>query len=92
MNEEITAEVSSGNVFEDLGFDNPQEEFLKANLAREIRATIKRRRLTPDKSAEMLGMKQAEFAAIVTGRTGEFAADRLVRCLESLNRAGKGRS
>lgn len=91
MNEEITAEMSSGNVFADLGFDNAEEEFLKAKLAREIRATIKRRRLTPTKTAEMLGMKEPDVAAIATGRTGEFSIDRLVRCLESLNRAEKGR-
>ncbi|TJV05517.1 MAG: XRE family transcriptional regulator, partial [Mesorhizobium sp.] len=34
MTEDITAEVSSGNVFADLGFDNPEEELLKAKLAR----------------------------------------------------------
>ncbi|MER9104448.1 helix-turn-helix domain-containing protein [Mesorhizobium sp. M0848] len=89
MKEEITAEMSSGNVFADLGFDNPEEELLKAKLAREIRAIIKHRRLTQAKAAEMLGMKQPDFSDIVTGRTGKFLIDRLVRCLESLNRAGK---
>lgn len=84
MNEEITAETSSGNVFADLGFDEPEEELLKAKLAREIRAIIKRRRLTQAKSAEMLGMKQPDVSAIVTSRTGEFSIDRLVRCLEAL--------
>jgi predicted XRE-type DNA-binding protein len=37
---------SSGNVFADLGFANPEEELLKAKLVREIRAIIKRRKLT----------------------------------------------
>lgn len=89
MKEEITAEMSGGNVFADLGFDNPEEELLKAKLVREIRAIIKRRRLTQAKWAEMLGMKQPDVSAIVTGRTGKFSIDRLVGCLESLNRAGK---
>ncbi|MER8917689.1 helix-turn-helix domain-containing protein [Mesorhizobium sp. M0761] len=89
MKEEITAEMSSGNVFADLRFDNPEEELLKAKLAREIRAIIKHRRLTQAKAAEMLGMKQPDVSAIVTGRTGKFSIDHLVRCLESLNRAGK---
>ena len=35
--------ASSGNVFADLGFGNPEEELLKAKLVREIRAIIKRR-------------------------------------------------
>ncbi|ESZ61617.1 helix-turn-helix transcriptional regulator [Mesorhizobium sp. L103C131B0] len=85
MTEDITAEVSSGNVFADLGFDNPEEELLKTKLAREIRAIIKRRRLTQAKSAELLGMKQPDVSAIVTGRTGKFSIDRLVRCLDRLD-------
>ncbi|TPN41188.1 MULTISPECIES: helix-turn-helix transcriptional regulator [unclassified Mesorhizobium] len=85
MTEDITAEMSSGNVFADLGFDNPEEELLKAKLAREIRAIIKRRRLTQAKSAELLGMKQPDVSAIVTGRTGKFSIDRLVRCLDRLD-------
>ncbi|MER8751647.1 helix-turn-helix domain-containing protein [Mesorhizobium sp. M1050] len=85
MTEDITAEVSSGNVFADLGFDNPEEELLKAKLAREIRAIIKRRRLTQAKSAELLGMKQPDVSAITTGRTGKFSIDRLVRCLDRLD-------
>jgi predicted XRE-type DNA-binding protein len=85
MTEDITAELSSGNVFADLGFDNPEEELLKAKLAREIRAIIKRRRLTQAKSAELLGMKQPDVSAIATGRTGKFSIDRLVRCLDRLD-------
>lgn len=85
MSKNITAEMSSGNVFADLGFDNPEEELLKAKLAREIRAIIKRRRLTQAKTAELLGLKQPDVSAIVTGRTGKFSIDRLVRCLDRLD-------
>ncbi|MES0040003.1 helix-turn-helix transcriptional regulator [Mesorhizobium sp. M0091] len=85
MHEDIAALASSGNVFADLGFDNPEEELLKAKLAREIRAILKRRRLTKAKSAEMLGMDQPDVSAIVAGRTGKFSADRLVRCLDRLD-------
>src|SRR5712672_468406 len=77
--------ASSGNVFADLGFDNPEEELLKAKLAREIRAIIKRRRLTQARSAELFGLKQPDVSAIVTGRTGKFSIDRLVRCLDRLD-------
>jgi predicted XRE-type DNA-binding protein len=79
------AEISSGNVFADLGFDNPEEELLKAKLAREIRSIIRRRRLTQAKAAELLGMKQPDISSIVTGRTGKFSIDRLVRCLDRLD-------
>ncbi|WP_245303396.1 XRE family transcriptional regulator [Mesorhizobium loti] len=52
MTEGITGEMTSGNVFADLGFDNSEEELRKAKLAREIRAVINRRRLTQAKSAQ----------------------------------------
>jgi predicted XRE-type DNA-binding protein len=76
---------SSGNVFADLGFDNPEEELLKAKLVRELRAILKRRRLTPEKAAALMGVKQPDVSAIVTGRTGKFTLDRLVRCLDKLD-------
>jgi predicted XRE-type DNA-binding protein len=77
--------VSSGNVFADLGLADPEEELLKAKLIREIRAIIKRRRLTQVKAAVILGLKQPDVSAIVTGRVGKFSIDRLVRCLDRLD-------
>lgn len=85
MTEDNSATVGSGNVFADLGFDNPEEELLKAKLVREIRAIIKRRRLTQANAAELLGLKQPDVSAIVTGRTDKFSIDRLVRCLDRLD-------
>ena len=76
---------SSGNVFADLGFANPEEELLKAKLVREIRAIIKRRKLTQIKAAAMLGLKQPDVSALVTGRVGKFSIDRLVRCLNRMD-------
>ena len=76
---------SSGNVFADLGFANPEEELLKAKLVREIRGIIKRRKLTQTKAAAMLGLKQPDVSALVTGRVGKFSIDRLIRCLNRMD-------
>ncbi len=76
---------SSGNVFADLGFANPEEELLKAKLVREIRGIIKRRKLTQAKAAAVLGLKQPDVSNLVTGRVGRFSIDRLVRCLDRLD-------
>ena len=76
---------SSGNVFADLGFANPEEELLKAKLVREIRGIIKRRKLTQTKAAVLLGLKQPDVSALVTGRVGKFSIDRLVRCLNRMD-------
>lgn len=77
--------ASSGNVFADLGFDNPEEELLKAKLVREIRGIIKRRKLTQAMAATLLGLKQPDVSALVTGRVGKFSIDRLVRCLDRMD-------
>jgi predicted XRE-type DNA-binding protein len=77
--------ASSGNVFADLGFGNPEEELLKAKLVREIRGIIKRRKLTQTKVAAMLRLKRPDVSALVTGRRGKFSIDRLVRCLDRLD-------
>ena len=77
--------ASSGNVFADLGVANPEEELLKAKLVREIRGIIKRRKLTQTRAAAMLGLKQPDVSALVTGRVGKFSIDRLVRCLDRMD-------
>jgi predicted XRE-type DNA-binding protein len=85
MTDDIIVTPGSGNVFADLGFSNPEEELLKAKLVREIRAIIKRKRLTQAKAADLMGLKQPDVSAISTGRTGKFTLDRLVRCLDKLD-------
>lgn len=84
MNGDTSVTPGSDNVFTDLDFDNPEEELLKAKLAREIRAVVKRRRLAQEKAASLMGLKQPDVSAIVTGRTGKYSLDRLVRCLHRL--------
>lgn len=85
MTDDIAITPGSANIFADLGFDNPEEELLKAKLAREIRAILKRRRLTQAGAAQLMGLKQPDVSAIITGRTGKFTLDRLVRCLDGLD-------
>ena len=76
----------SDNVFADLGFERPEEELLKARLVREIRDILKRRRLTQSKAAELLGLKQPDVSALVTGRVDKFSLERLLRCARRLDR------
>jgi predicted XRE-type DNA-binding protein len=77
--------ASSGAVFAGLGFGHPEEYLLKAALVREIRAIIKRRKLTETKAAAMLGLKQPDVSALVAGRVGKFSVDRLLRCLDRMD-------
>lgn len=76
----------SGNVFADLALENPEEEQLKAQLVREIRDILKRRRLTQAKAADILGLKQPDVSALVNGKVGRFSIERLLRCIRRLDR------
>jgi predicted XRE-type DNA-binding protein len=59
---------------------------LKAQLVREIRDILKRRRLTQAKAAELLGLKQPDVSTLLTGRVHKFSLERLLRCLRRLDR------
>jgi predicted XRE-type DNA-binding protein len=86
MTRKIKVTSGGGNVFADLGLDHPEEEQLKAQLVREIRDIIKRRRLTQVKAAALLGLRQPDVSALVTGRVGRFSLERLLRCVRRLDR------
>jgi predicted XRE-type DNA-binding protein len=82
----IAVKRGTGNVFADLGFERPEEELLKAQLVREIRDVLKRRKLTQMKAAEVLGLKQPDVSALLAGRVYKFSLERLLRCIRRLDR------
>jgi predicted XRE-type DNA-binding protein len=67
----------SGNVFADLGLENPDEELLKAQLAVRIRALIGEQELTQAKAAKVLKIAQPDVSALVNGRISGFSLERL---------------
>src|SRR3954469_20647701 len=81
---DIPVTQGSGNVFADLGFAEPEEEFTKAQLASHIRQVIQRRRLTQVAAAALMGIDQPKVSALLNGRLANFSADRLMRLLTSL--------
>lgn len=50
----IEHEKSSGNVFADLGFPNPEQELVKAELTIQIYKRLKNRDLTQAEAAKLL--------------------------------------
>ena len=55
-------EISSGNVFADLGDSQADEMLVKARLAFKIGEIIKQRHLTQVEAADLLGLTQPTFA------------------------------
>ena len=68
----ITFEKSSGNVFADIGFANPEREQLKAHLTLQIYRIIKSRGLTQVEAGAILGVKQPHVSALMRNRSGNF--------------------
>src|SRR5579859_1953949 len=82
--EDIPVIVGSGNVFDDLGFPNPEEEQLKARLAYQIMLAIKRRGLSQARAAKLLGVAQPNISNLARGHYEDFSIDRLLRFLKAL--------
>lgn len=80
----IPVTASSGNVFADLGFPEPEEELTKAQLASHIRQVIRRRRLTQGAAGVLMGIDQPKVSALLNGRLANFSSDRLMRLLTAL--------
>jgi predicted XRE-type DNA-binding protein len=77
-------EPSSGNVFEDLGFPNAEEELAKAGLAIRISQLIAERKLTQKKAGSLLGIDQPKISALLRGKLEGFSTERLLRFVNKL--------
>jgi len=74
-------EVSSGNVFVDFGFPNPEEADAKSDLAFLISSIIKKRNLTQEQAAQLMGIDQPKVSKITRGMLSEFTIERLMKYL-----------
>lgn len=72
---------SSGNVFADLGIDNPEEALAKAKLVFQINKLIKEQGLTQVMAAKKLEVDQPKISALARGRLEGFSIERLCKFL-----------
>ena len=80
----IKYELSSGNVFADIGIENPEEALAKAKLITHIHDVIKKKKLTQKKAAILLGIDQPKVSALLCGKFSGFSLERLIRFLNAL--------
>jgi len=78
------AEMSTGNVFADLGLPNPERELLKARLTLEIYRIVRARGLKQAEAGKILGIKQPHVSALMRNRSGTFSVERLMEFLAAL--------
>ena len=85
MTDKIEYEVSSGNIFADMGLANSEERLAKAKLASKIIEISKERRLTQKKMVAFLGIDQPKISALYNGRLSGFSIDYLIKFLMILD-------
>jgi predicted XRE-type DNA-binding protein len=83
---EIEFEKGSGNVFKDLGFDNPEEELLKSDLTGEIASIIRKKKLTQKQAAKILGVHQPRISTLLKGNFDLFSVETLMHFLQLLGK------
>jgi predicted XRE-type DNA-binding protein len=81
---ETTHEVSSGNVFADLGFPDSEQELVKAKLTVQIFQILRDRKLTQIEAARLLGTTQAQVSALMRCRPVSVSVGRLMEFLTAL--------
>lgn len=80
----VTIEASSGNVFADFGIPNADEHLVKADLAFQIRRSLRERGLTQMEAAKLLGTSQARVSELYNGKVSRMTYDRLLGWLNVL--------
>jgi predicted XRE-type DNA-binding protein len=81
---QIKFETGSGNVFADIGLEDPEVALAKSDLVCRINSIIEVRGLTQVEAARLLGVDQPKVSALRRGRLDEFSIERLIRFLRSL--------
>lgn len=76
----------SGNVFADLGVENPEQELLKAQLTLQIHSILKGSGMRQTEIAKILRIRQPHVSLLIRNRSGSFSVGRLMEFLTALRR------
>lgn len=77
-------EVTAGNIFLDLGLDQPEELLAKAQLLIEVGSLIKKSKLSQKDVALKLGITQPKVSLLISGKLSAFSTDTLLHYLTIL--------
>src|SRR2546423_15101516 len=78
-------EISSGNVFADLGFEDSEERLLKAKLASKIAQLIEEKGWIQAQTAARATLDQPKVSRLLRGQLSGFSAGALFGVLNRLN-------
>ena len=78
-------EEGSGNVFADLGLEDADELYARAQLGFHVQKLILARKLRQQEIASLLGIKQPEVSHLMNGHFSRFTTDKLLELLKRLD-------
>jgi predicted XRE-type DNA-binding protein len=81
---EVVFEVSSGNVFADLGLPNAEELGTKLRLCVVLNKILEKRKLTQAEAARVLGVNQPKVSALKGYKLDGFSVERLMHFVTAL--------
>ena len=81
----IEHEEGSGNVFADLGLEDADELFTRAQIGFHVYTLLKRRKLKQREMAKVLGIAQPDVSHLMNGHYSRFTADKLLDFLRRLD-------
>src|SRR5437773_40299 len=81
----IEFEKSSGNIFADLGLDDADELFARAQIGVFIFKMLKEKKLKQREMASVLGVAQPEVSHLMNGHFSRFTTDKLLDFLKRLD-------
>ena len=81
---EVGIEVSSGNVFSDLGLPGADKLKIKSGLVIEIIKAMRKLGLTQDEAASRMGIAQAKVSNMLRGDFANLSERKLMDCLNRL--------
>lgn len=80
----VKYEVTTDNIFEDLGLEESDELLTRAKLLNKVSALIKESGLSQRDVAKKLGITQPQVSMLVGGRLSAFSTDALLQYLSIL--------
>ena len=80
----IEIQISSGNVFADLGLRGADKLKIKSGLVIEITRAVRRLRLTQEEAGRRIGIPQPKVSALLHGDFSNLSERKLMECLNGL--------
>ena len=82
---DIEYEEGSGNVFADLGLEDADELFTRAQIGFHVYTLLKNRKLKQREIANLLSIAQPDVSHLMNGHYSRFTADKLLDFLRRLD-------